>query len=77
MASYKEDEREAKAQDEVDDTALLVSQAIQGMERNYAIGANADSTRLRKSVVDIANIPNFILGKPVAFVRIPMPKIED
>jgi len=68
MASYKEDERE-----NLNETMIKASIEI---ERDYERGF-ADPTALQANPTELANIPNFILGLPVHFIPVTIPKVDE
>lgn len=74
MASFKEDERFKKnemlqANELIENIAM---QATVGIERDYQTKAGSafDATELHRSQVDIGNLPNFIMGLPVHYIKV-------
>lgn len=74
MASFKEDERFKKdemlqANELIENIAM---QATVGIERDYQTKAGSafDATELHRSRVDIGNLPNFIMGLPVHYIKV-------
>lgn len=74
MASFKEDERFKKdemlqANELIENIAM---QATVGIERDYQTKAGSafDATELHQSQVDIGNLPNFIMGLPVHYIKV-------
>lgn len=74
MASFKEDER-FKKEEALQANELIENIAMQatvGIERDYQTkaGSGFDATDLHGSQVDIDNLPNFITGLPVHYIKI-------